>query len=121
MGKISASHLSRLYFSGITLSHGSYAETIGLLHEVAVARRHHNLPIPDIGFTTLQGAEFGAPTTFKDNNEWLFGSQDDYEEFFDRLEKHQHPELLKRVEQWVRDGQADEPNPLVPDTSTLGT
>ncbi|KAK7189854.1 hypothetical protein PSPO01_04244 [Paraphaeosphaeria sporulosa] len=107
-------HLTFLYFAAVTLSRGLYAEAMGLLHDIVSLRRSNNRSIPKILFSTLQGAEFGGPSTFDDGgNSWMFGSKEERELFWDRLKQHQHPQLLKQVETWVTNGKADEVNPLL--------
>ncbi|KAJ4358662.1 uncharacterized protein N0V89_003246 [Didymosphaeria variabile] len=110
---ISAVHLTDLYFAGVTLSRGRYAESMSLLHDIAVYRIQNKCSKPEIRFNTLQGAEFGAPSTFDDDSWMWTDSEEERQAFWDRLEEHQHPAVLKQVEEWVEDGQADEPNPLL--------
>lgn len=109
----SSVHLTDLYLASITLSQGSYAGAMGLLHDITLFRRNNNRSKPNINFNTLQGAEFGGHSTFEDDNLWMFGSTDDRKRFWDRLEEHQHPDLLKKIKQWVVDGKAEEVNPLL--------
>jgi hypothetical protein len=112
--KISASHLTDLFIASVKLSRGCYAVIMSLLHDVVVSRRQNNSSVPNIVFSTLQGAEFGAPSTFYDDGmTWMFGSKENREAFWDKLKKYQHPDLLNRVEGWIKDGHADEPNPLL--------
>jgi hypothetical protein len=107
-------HLTYLYLAGVNLSRGSYVSTMSLLHEIASSRRSIHGSRPKIHFSTLQGAEFGKPSTFDDNsNAWMFGSDKERKTFWDRLEEHQHPELLKKVEQWILDGHVGEVNPML--------
>lgn len=114
MEKISVSHLTDLYFASVALSRGCYTAAMSVLHDVVVSRRQNNSSVPKIMFSTLQGAEFGAPSTFNDDgNSWMFGGKEESDAFWNRLEEHQHPALLKRVEGWIKDGNADEPSPLL--------
>jgi hypothetical protein len=107
-------HLTYLYFAGVNLSRGSYVSTMSLLHKIASSRRSIHGSRPRIHFSTLQGAEFGKPSTFDDNdNAWMYGSDKERKAFWDRLEEHQHPELLKKVEQWISDGDVGEVNPIL--------
>ncbi|KAF2448999.1 hypothetical protein P171DRAFT_428954 [Karstenula rhodostoma CBS 690.94] len=107
-------HLTDLYLASITLSHGRYAEAMGLLHDIVLLRRNNNSSKPNVTFSTLQGAEFGVPSIFDDDgNSWMWGSKEERDAFWDRLEEHQHPDLLKQVEQWIKEGQGDEANPLL--------
>ncbi|KAL1613200.1 hypothetical protein SLS60_001432 [Paraconiothyrium brasiliense] len=110
---ISKAHLTDLYFASVTLSRGRYAEAMGLLHDIVVSRRQNKSSVPKITFSTLQGAEFGAPSTFDEGNTWIFGSKEERQMFWDRLEEHQRPALLQQVEEWVKSSQADELNPLL--------
>ena len=84
-----------------------------LLHDITSARNSINGSQPKIMFSTLQGAEFGAPKAFEDDNSWMYASSEERHEFFAKMEKHSHPDLLKEVEQWVVRGQIDEVNPLL--------
>jgi hypothetical protein len=107
-------HLTYLYLSGVNLSRGSYVSTMSLLHGIVSSRRSINASRPNIQFNTLQGAEFGRPSTFDDNNDvWMFGSDKEQEAFWNRMEEHMHPELLKKVEQWISDGHVGEANPIL--------
>jgi hypothetical protein len=110
----SSRHLTSFRLSSVTLSRGRYATAMSLLHEVVVSRKSNNASPPSIHLTTLQGAEFGEPSTFDDNNNgWLWGSDEERHAFWERLKKHMHPELLTPVEQWISDGCAGEANPLL--------
>jgi hypothetical protein len=107
-------HLTYLYLAGVNLSRGSYVSTVSLLHEIASSRRRIHGSRPRIHFNTLQGAEFGKPSTFDNNNNaWMYGSDKEQKTFWDRLQEHQHPELLKKVEQWISDGHVGEVNPIL--------
>ncbi|KAL5434507.1 hypothetical protein PMIN06_011359 [Paraphaeosphaeria minitans] len=107
-------HLTYFYIASVTLSRGHYANAMGLLREIVLLKRNNNGSVPKIHFNTLQGAEFGGPSTFDDSGySWMFGSTEERELFWDKLEQHQHPDLLKQVEQWVMNGKANEVNPLL--------
>jgi hypothetical protein len=110
----SPKYLTYLYLAGVNLSRGSYVSTMNLLHEISYSRRSIHGSRPRIHFNTLQGAEFGKPSTFDDNNNaWMYGSHKEQKTFWNRLEEHQHPELLKKVEQWISDGDVGEVNPIL--------
>lgn len=110
----SSRHLTNLHLAGVTLSSGRYAPAMSQLHEIVLLRRNNNGSRPNIQFNTLQGAEFGEPSAFDNgNNDWMFGSDKEREAFWDRLEKHQHPEMLKQLEQWIYDTCTTVTNPLL--------
>jgi len=116
----SSRHLTNFHLTSVTLSRGRYAMAMSLLHEIVVSRKSNNVSPPSIHLTSLQGAEFGEPSTFDDdNNSWLWGSDEEQHAFWKRLKKHMHPELLTRVEQWISDGCAGETNPLSAVSQTL--
>jgi hypothetical protein len=107
-------HLTYFYLADVTLSHGSYVSTMSLLHGIVSSRRSINGSRPNIQFSTLQGAEFGRPSTFDDsNNAWMYGSDEEQKAFWDELEEYQHPELLRKVEKWILDGHVSEVNPIL--------
>jgi hypothetical protein len=107
-------HLTYLYLAGVNLSSGSYVPTMSLLHGIVSSRRSINGSRPKIHFSTLQGAEFGGPSTFDDgNNAWMYGSDEERKTFWNRLKEHQHPELLRKVEQWILDGHVGEVIPIL--------
>jgi hypothetical protein len=106
-------HLTDLYLAGMTLSSGRYALAMSQLHKIVLSRRNNNGSKPNIHFNTLQGAEFGEPSTFDDgDNDWMLGSGEEQEAFWDRLEKYQRPKVLEQLEQWILDEHATEGNPL---------
>jgi hypothetical protein len=110
---VSSVHLTDLYLNTVTLSSGRYAEAMDLLHDISSFRTETNASQPTITFNDLQGAEFGAPSTFKDDNDdWLWGPREESEAYLDRFMEHQQPALLKQLQNWVANGQADMPSPL---------
>ncbi|XP_014550925.1 hypothetical protein COCVIDRAFT_31457 [Bipolaris victoriae FI3] len=107
-------HLKKLYLSGVNLSSGRYAMAMSQLHEIVLLRRDNNGSKPNIQFNTLQGAEFGEPSAFDDgDNLWMYGPEKEHKAFWDRVEKHRHPEKLKQLEQWVSDTCNTVINPLL--------
>ncbi|KAF3001775.1 hypothetical protein E8E13_001119 [Curvularia kusanoi] len=86
---IAPKHLESFHIAGVVLSNGCYAPAMGLLHSTVSMKRGVSGLVPTISFNGLQGAEFH------------------------RLQEHLHPELLKQVKQWIMEGAAGAPNPLL--------
>ena len=116
--RLSESSLLSVYFTCITLDQGQYVEAMSLLRNKIVAQNTK----PRILFASLQGAEFGPPTKFDDENNMSMYSSDPnvVDELWDRLEEHDDPASLQLVQSWVTDVGSDEPNPLLPGQENHG-
>ena len=95
-----------IFLTGITLEHGQYANAMAALQQ-KVARSQLQ-----VEFNSLEGAEFGPATKFVDDG--CFGltlDEESREDYWERLEEHMNPMLLKRTLEWIRNGQG-RANPL---------
>lgn len=108
-----SSSAQSVYLTGITLVHGRYASAMAALQQKTGSSHLH------VELSSLQGAEFGPAKSFVDDG--LMGMTLDEEEretYWDRLEEHMKPTLLKRTLEWIRNGQG-EVNPLTETSKVL--
>lgn len=110
--------LKDLCLSSITLSEGFYAETMEILKRIDLSRLQHGKQKLKIILSTLQGGEFGPPTRFVNDDDLLWGTEEERDIALQNLREHSEPVLLKQVLRWLHSDQEGLQNPLVGSTNT---
>ncbi|CAJ2504909.1 Uu.00g123030.m01.CDS01 [Anthostomella pinea] len=94
-----------VYLAGITLEQGRYADTMSALQQQTARGRL------SVELTTLQGAEFGSARAAPDDGLMWDLDEQEADTYWESLEEHMNPVLLKRLLEWIHAGHG-EPNPL---------